>query len=441
MLISFKVSNFRSMRDTQEFSMYRTGRRHTDAPDSWKRPDLSPVAAIYGSNAAGKSTFVDALRFVTDAVEDSYRQWDIEGGVPRVPFMLDLEVAKQPSEFEIEFTADDGKEYQYGFSVDDERILTEHLYVYRTNRRTVLFERNEVSQKWYFGPSFKGPSSQIRETTRNNSLFLSAAAAAKNRTVMVAFKWLSSTLRIYNARAYEAEHRQVVKLIQKDPEYRSQLLTFLKRADLGVEEIDVVHEELDEEDKAQLEEIFMSVTGGKGNVTLEDVIHDREMNLSLSHTSKSANVKLPFDWESDGTRALISFASLAVRALEKGSVCVIDEIDTSLHPLLVAELVSVFADPRVNIKQAQLVFTTHDVSLLDRSAQRGPVLERDQIWVVEKDHTGASSMVAIAEYRSPRKEENLGRGYMTGRFGGLPALSIVNELVSLSLDLEHAEER
>jgi len=435
MLISFAVENYLSMRDRQEFSMERVHKYSADkSPVSspWKRASVSTVAAIYGSNAAGKSTFISALAFLGDAVRNSYRRWEPDEGVPVMPFSLDSGSAEQPTNLDIEFIAEDGVEYQYSVGLSASRVTHEHLYSYRTNRRTILFNREAGSagdDEWYFGPSFRGPATQIRDTTRDNALFLSAAAAADNAVTRPAYRWLTTALRVYNARHYEHEHSQLIRRLNEgDQRFRDMLTNFLRHADLGVQAVSVVREELDSDRRSELERLIRTVDPDEV-ASYEEAIKQSEFALSLSHRGEHGEVALPFELESDGTQALLSFASIALKALDSGAVCVVDEIDTSLHPLLVAELVNVFSNPRVNDRQAQLIFTTHDVSLIGRGGGAAKTLERDQVWVVEKGRDGASSITGISEYRSPRKEENLERGYMTGRFGGLPSVSIVQELL------------
>ncbi|MCM6761169.1 ATP-binding protein [Rathayibacter sp. ZW T2_19] len=421
MLIDFAVSNFRSIRDRQNLSMLRGVRRKDDAKRQWLRADLAPVVAIFGANAAGKSSIVDAIRYVHSAVDDSYSRWSADGGIAREPFLLDQESRTRPTEFDVEFVAADGREYRYGFAVNDDRVVWEYLHLYRTRRKTVLFERDLNDFK--FGDSFRGPAALLKETTRDNALFISAAAAARLEATEPAHAWLTEKLAVYAAMGYRAEHAIVKRKIQQDAAYRHKLLKFLGAADLGVQEIDVVREELDLEDRQRIRD-YIDAQENPG-MKYDELLSSFETEISLTHQGQGMVSALPFDAESDGTHALLSFASVAIRALDEGLVCVVDEIDTSLHPMLVAELVAVFADPRVNVNQAQLIFTTHDVSLL----RSGTALERDAIWIVDKSSEGSSKLTSLVEYGLPRKEENLERGYLTGRYGGLPYLSIVNSLI------------
>lgn len=424
MLISLSVSNHRSFHDTQSLTLYRETRGVGDAREAgWKRPDVLPVTAIYGANAAGKSALVSALGFLRSAVEGSYREWSVEGGVPRMPFLLDHESASRPTEFDVEFIAADGNEYRFGFAVDDDRVLSEYLHVYKTRRKTVLYERD--GDDWYFGDSFRGPASQIRDITRPNALFISAAAAAQSAVVREPYRWIVSRLSVYSATGYMSEHRRVTRQLKTDADFREQMLRILQGSDIGVTDIEVTRKELEQEDLDRYQRYF-----GKEDSNFEAFIEDVESHLELTHRGRGVETSLPEDYESAGTHALISFASVALAALKRGATCVVDEIDSSLHPLLVAELVRVFASPRTNPNQAQLIFTTHDVSLLRPAPEGQAVLSRDEIWVVEKDRHGESALVALSEY-GPRTSDNLERGYLTGRFGGLPTLSIANNWLAV----------
>lgn len=428
MLLGFKVANFRSLRDLQELSLYRATRL-SDQDPRWRRKDVSTVAAIYGANASGKSTVVDALAYLRGAVRDSYRDWPVEGGTARECFLLEDEAPDRPSQFEIEFVAGDGVTYQYGFEVDDRRVVTEHLYAYRTSRRTLVFDRSRQGS-WRFGPSFRGPAQQIQKTTRDNALFLSVAAASGNETTRAAYVWITDQMRHYHASGYRQEHRRVMSRLSEDDNYARVLRLLVCRADLGVSDIRVVEQRLSEAERSEVERLVGAIADGdEAARMLTRVLDEREHTLQLAHLAGSRTVDLPFNRESDGTHALISFASLAADALGAGLTCVVDEIDASLHPLLVRELVRVFQNPLINPLQAQLIFTTHDVSLLDQSDPKAAV-DRDQMWIVDKDAAGASSLIGVSEFGLPRQGMNLGRGYLTGRFGGVPQTSIVDELLA-----------
>lgn len=418
MLLSFRVSNWRSIRDEVAIDAYRSARGATR--EGWIRPNVGTVAAIYGANAAGKTALIRALRFVSSAVKSSFREWSEERGVPRQPFALDPAYDARPSNFDIEFVAADGYEYQYGFSINDDEVLEEYLYQYKTHRRTRLFTRE--GSTYDFGPSFLGPKSQLAAITRKDSLFLSAAASADGLSVMAAaYEWLAGQLWVFDPQRYEALRGSLASVLEDDAERSSKLMAFLQAADLGVNGVNVETRKLDPE----RERIIRLALKSSSETEVSQFIAQQEKTLTFVHRGAVGDVTLPFAAQSAGSKSLLTIALILVDALETGATCVFDEIDTSLHPHLVAELVEVFKDPSINQRQAQLIFTSHDVSLLRGGATRA--LDRDEVWFVEKSMEGVSSLTALSEYKE-RAELNWERNYLAGRYGATPVLGIRERL-------------
>ena len=441
MLLNFRVANFRAFRDPQEFTMRRArGLSSKTSPGDWDA-NVSPIAVIYGPNASGKSTLYRAMSFVRRAVNNSYRRWPVDGGVPgATPFLLDQESANNPCELEIEFIARDGIRYQYGFQVSTSRVEAEWLYSYKSSSRSTLFERNSADlEPLYFGNSFRGNRTAIEEalTQRPNALFISVAAQLGNKVVASAHKWLTNSLRTYDARQYEAEHRHLVELLRKDDAARQQLSEVLAKADLGTN-LTVAENEVD---PAMFERAYEAVRilADDDAPTLDaddlaKLVDSASHEIQFLHRSNDEEVAFPLGWESDGTQALLSFASVAMKTLRTGSTMIVDEIDSSLHPVIVAELIRVFRDNKTNPLQAQLVVTTHDATLLNAQAGDTDLLDRDQVWVTEKNLDGSSSLTASSEDRTPRKDENLMRGYLSGRYGGVPMPSIFEAICAIQQD-------
>jgi hypothetical protein len=162
-------------------------------------------------------------------------------------------------------------------------------------------------------------------------------------------------------------------------------------------------------------------------------------HVELQHLrSDGPSVGLPFESESQGTQTLVALAGPLSQALRNGYLLMVDELDTSLHPRLVAELVKLFQSPVSNPKQAQLVFSTHDTSLLGSLVGEAPILDRDQVWFVEKDQSGATSLYPLTDF-SPRRLENLERGYLQGRYGAVPFFQ-EDELISALGDAVTVDE-
>ena len=411
MLIEFRVANHRSIREEQVLTM-EVGRVSTaDDPrprqvDGYRQP-LLPVAALYGANASGKSNFLDALGYMQIAVLHSHRGWDPEGGVPRSSFAWDG-YGKQPSTLELTFLVE-GIRYEYGFVVDDRRILEEWLYAWPRGSKAVWFEREADgdSFRYKFGDGLRGDKRLIEEVTRPNALFLSVAAQHNNAQLTQIYEWFWD-LRTINlkskkhfishptgdrwlASAFRSHESLTDKEATSEPRLQP-LLQLLKAADVGI-----LNMKPDPADSSR---------------------------LLVQHRSSPEDAWLPFSEESDGTKALLWRGPLFIDALQSGGVVIVDELEVSLHPLLALQLVAMFNDPAVNRRNSQLIFSTHDTNLLSGISSEPP-LRRDQIWLAEKNLDGATEIFPLTDYK-PRKNENLERGYLMGRYGAIPFLNALD---------------
>lgn len=428
MLLKFQVANFRSLKDPAELSMYRVAKRPKSVdPMDWN--PVSPIMAVFGSNASGKSTLYEALRTVQTAIRNSYTRWEPDSAIPITQFMLDRDSINEPTEFSIEFRADDNLDYVYGFSCDPTRILTEHLYVYKSAHRTVLFERglgddiNEIK----FGPSFKGMKAELKQAVhaRPNALTLSAGSQMGASSQLVpAYHWLTQRLHCYDSQRWASEHNLVKDRLLHDPEFSESLLMILSKADLGIDGIEVKETEVpvlsdNHAVSARFQFLLTEHETLRADPTNGYQLAPVKRELILSHKSPSGSIPFSMAWESQGTKSFIALVSKCLLALESGGTVIVDEIDSSLHSVLTAEIVAMFKNPVVNARGAQLIFTSHDVALLSAGSVEHPLLERDQIYLVEKDRANASTLIALSEYKM-RPDVNIFRNYLMGRFGGLP---------------------
>ncbi|HSK76482.1 MAG TPA: AAA family ATPase [Thermoanaerobaculia bacterium] len=402
MLIRFRVSNFRSLRDEQELSMvaaFRDGRDNLVALEGLDA-DLLRVAGIYGANAAGKSNVLEALKFMRDAVSESHRTWPPEGPIPREPFLLDQASSEEPSSFEADFLLD-GVRFQYGFKLDSEKILEEWLFSYPNRRRQIWFTREaSATEPFSFGRQLKGRNRTIESLTRANSLFLSAAAGNAHEALLGVYSWFSSNLVFGNPARQGYWTLSTVRMLENKP---SEVIEFIRAADLGINNIKLGKK---------------PVRDRKGRTLESNWAEGANSVLEFQHQTKGSPVSLALSEESRGTQAWFSLAGPVLGILDRGGVLCIDELDSSLHPLLAIELIRIFQDPKRNPKNAQLIFNTHDTNLLS-SPSEAPLLYRDQIWFVEKDDEGATHLYPLTDFK-PRKFENLERGYLQGRYGAIP---------------------
>ncbi|MCL2091697.1 MAG: AAA family ATPase [Micrococcales bacterium] len=403
MLVSLSVRNFRSFRDEATLDL-RAPRGVGVGAQPWDG-NIQAVTGVYGANASGKTTLFEAISTMADQVRGSYRRSAVSGE----PFAFDTSSAGAPTEFSAMFVAGDGQCYAYGFSVLDGAVIEEWAQRYVTTRPTLLFERH--GDVWKYGTALKGPNRAVEQTTQPSSLYLSAAAAAGHIGLAPVYQWFGEQLRTYPARRYESLLGHVVTTLASDMGRCDRLVTMLSGADLGLVGIETKKHRLSDVEKTQLRQLLSENPAGP--------IPDEVYVAFGIHHADGRDFPLPLDQESDGTLAMLCHAFVIDEALRTGATVVFDEIDSSLHPLLVRELVRTFQDQQANPSQAQMIFTTHDVSLMEDGYGNGAQLGRDEIWFATKDQKGRSTLVALAEFK-PRTRENLARRYLSGRFGGIP---------------------
>jgi AAA15 family ATPase/GTPase len=422
MLLEFRVKNFRSLRDEQVLSLVASKDKTLEDTNILSTglkaaPGLLRSAVIYGANAGGKSNLIKALQYMRGVVLESATVIQPSQTYAVQPFKLDVLSASQATEFEVTFIVA-GVRYQYGFAMTSQRIVREHLLVYKAFKPQRWFERHFESESgkdvYEFGPGLKGAKNLWEGATRPNSLFLSMAVQLNSEAMRPVFDWFSTALVIFNEQA-KLSPQTSIQMLQHS-EGRKRICAFLSAADISISDIEVVTR------KVPGQAVHLDLDAGKTEVRSEEV---EEHQLRFSHVTKKGRAVFDLVDESNGTLNLLFLTGPVMDILMKGLTLVIDELDTSLHTLLVRELVRLFHQPDVNTGGAQLIFTTHDTSLLDAP----DLFRRDQVWFVEKDKDQASTLVALAEF-SPRKNEALERGYLIGRYGGIPFLNI-------SLGLHH----
>jgi len=415
MLIEFNVSNYRSFAEEQAFSTVAAQlteeKRNSFLSGIIKIPNILQSCVIYGANASGKSNFVKALDFMRDMVLDSAKESSEGDEIETVSFLLKSEQRGQPSTFEVVFIREEVR-YQYGFSATKERVTHEWLFAYPEGRTQRWFEREynpETNEEnWYLNSvQLKGKLQNIRERTRKNVLFLSKAVDDNYDKLKPVYLWFKETLKVLTSNdifpGYSID-------ACKDEEKKKKIIQLLKAADIGIKDITLIRKPFSEHElpKGMPQEMKEDIAKKfKGKEVLEriDFIHE---------TESGENLPISLDDESDGTQKLFALAIPFIEIFENGSTVVIDELNNSLHPHIVRFLVEQFHNPDVNKNNAQLIFTTHDTTLLDSD-----VLRRDQVWFMEKDNAQSTQLYPLLNF-SPRKNEALGKGYLNGRYGALP---------------------
>ncbi|MFJ2016818.1 AAA family ATPase [Streptomyces nodosus] len=429
MLLRFQVTNHASIRDEQELSMIagddRSERAQQSVPGAGLR--VVPVAAIYGANASGKSNVVDALRWMKYAVLESFRRWDPAGGVPRRPFRLRTDPEDHPSTYQLDFVVG-GTRYEFGFTVNDDVVLEEWLFYFPEGKRRKLYVREgSTPDSLSFGRWLTGRRKTISELLRPNSLYLSVAAAQNHELLRTLHRWFRDGLRTATDSDFARRLDFTMKLLRQQlegpdaqetiPDPMTDLLRF---ADLGVEGM-----QFREPDQKLLDEhkrIVAALSEVVGDRVRVDGVPGLEVHVRHRTTDGVFSIRLPE--ESSGTRTWIGLLGPVLTALSHGGVLAVDELDARLHPHLADALVGMFQSPEVNRSGAQLVFTTHEASLLGNHARTE--LFRDQIWFTEKDRQSlATRIFPVTDFHvrdSAGTKDNLEKRYLLGRYGALPLL-------------------
>ena len=420
MLIEFSVTNYRSILERQTLNMVASTyfkemeSLNTFIPDQEDGvPRLLRSTVMNGPNGSGKSTLIQALRLVRYQVINSQKESQAGDAIDVVPFKLTAASRAADSEFEVTFV-EQGVRYEFGFCCNRERVTEEWLIAYPMGRAQKWFHRvfdAEVGKDVYkFSTSFLGGKSRHglwKEQTRSNALFFSTAIQLNNEQLKPAFDWFKSRLQVVDSvRGFSPGY--TMQRCGKD-EDRKRVVQFMNSADLSIADIQL------KETVFSADSLPQGMSAAIRGEFLKDMAGKKFLEPRFFHKDVNTAEAVEFDEaeESDGTRALFAIAGPWLDVLENERVLVVDELDTSLHPLLVHHLVRRLHHEGT---KAQLIFTTHDTTLLSQK-----LLRRDQVWFMENDDKSATRLYPLSDY-SPRETEAIERGYLNGRYGGIPFL-------------------
>lgn len=384
MLLQFSITNHRSIKETAIISMKaaadKTMKEVLISPDGKK--ELVPVMAIYGANAAGKSNVIHALLLMREMVCGSYAKPLKGAELPYEPFAF-VDGQTEPTTFEIIYYYESIK-YAYGFSFDKDRIISEYLYHWPNGREALVFSREK--DEYEFRESIQEQLTLAGRTSENR-LYLTSSNEWNCAQTEKAYLWFQKNLRGLIATGVSNE--STIDAIRKGGDGKQRILKEMMLADLGICNVEL---------------------SGTKEKPIISTVHQL-----TDDSGEKKQYTLLLGQESVGTQRFFSRIGLWMDALNSGAVLVVDEIEASMHPLLTRHLIEMIQNQTTNQNHAQLIFTTHDTGLLDLK-----LLRRDQIWFAEKDEkTMQTDIYALTEF-SPRKEENIARGYLQGRYGAIP---------------------
>ncbi|MBN1124646.1 MAG: AAA family ATPase [Sedimentisphaerales bacterium] len=415
MLLEFRVKNFRSFREEQTLSLVASNDKclseNTFTQGSYS---ILKAAGIYGPNASGKSNLIKAFKTMQDIVIDSA---DYKPGqkLPVIPFLFDKASKEQTSDFEVIFFVDKVR-YQYGFSATPQKIKEEWLYAFPNEASQTWFLRKSDRDKWKFGSYFKGEKKTLKEKTRENALFVSVGAQWNHEQLTAIYNWFKNCLRIVTADyiwppVTEAMLSELENNDQSGNSIHSTITDILQKADFGITDYSV--EKIDPPKILFPADIPVAIK----EKILKQEREKRAVHFFHVNERDGVSVKLPMEEESDGTKRFFNLLGPWVEVFVEGYTIFFDELESHLHPLLTRELIK-FIQNEKNTKGAQLIFATHDTTLLDPE-----LLRRDQIWFTEKSEEHATCLYSLAEYKTKaRKGEAMQKRYLAGRYGAIPIL-------------------
>lgn len=402
MLLEFRCKNYKSIRDEVILSMVATS--ETNLQDTLVEVDnrkVLPVASIYGSNGAGKTNIIGAMRYFNSRIRKS-NSIEPDELIPTFPHKSSLE---ENSSFVIQFISNDIR-YAYGFELNSSRVVEEYLYHYKNNRPATIFERD--GEEYKFGKVYHKTLSEIKDKFgKPNKLFLSSAAIwAKCDDIINVFKYLKDDIVVNYSIQNSGWMKFTIESIAESENNRKIFTSFLQMLGINirdvsakVEERTVSYEDLPFKLSEEMKMIFSEGKEVKHEVMLK--YGDLEVNLKD---------------ESRGVQKIFEIGGPLLDIISKGKVLVYDELETSLHPFVAKKIVEMFTDKELNTNHAQLIFTTHDTNLLDLNT-----LRKDEIWFVEKDSCEFfTQLYSLSDLKNIRKDENIEAGYIKGKYGAIP---------------------
>ena len=404
MLLEFSCSNFKSIKDEVTITFRaNSDDTHKEELKKFEKYNILRSAVIYGPNGSGKSNFINSLIFLKLLVSNSIQNQPGET-ISQMGHKLNND--EVPTEFNILFVKNNIR-YAYGISIKKGLVNEEYLYYFPNGKKTIVFEREQM--KVTEGTQFKNNFKLSYDALKENRLFLSCIANFSKVDIVVdAYMFFKEDIVIYNSelnnwRDYSAE------ILQNNQEIKEKFIKIMRA--LGTDIIDV---------KSIVRKRLIS------EILPQGAIPDEIKSMIKPDTvANEVNIKLVYEQfetdliheESRGVQKLFEILCPLLDIVENGKLLIFDEIETSLHEIVVRELLKIFKFSQKN-KFAQLLFSTHDTSLLDSELFR-----RDQSWFTELNKERATDLYSLIEIRNVRKNENYKNGYINGKYRAIPILS------------------
>lgn len=384
-------------------------------------------AAIYGANASGKSNLIKSFSFFRWFILNSSQLSDHSDEIEYFPFLLDESSQFKPSQFDIEFITN-GNKYRYGFEINKIQVVSEWLFETNKNKENLLFIRDrdiiEISNRFSEGE-------KLEDKTRPTSLFLSVVAQFNGKISTEIIKWFRNTNAIHGLN--DSLYQNFTANMLKNQKAREALINFIKLVDLNISNFDVEERDFDENfDGANISNTLKKEL-------IKQFKKQKQINIITKHKRYNKDFKPLQDEvyfslnreESEGTRKFFNLAGPILDSVLTGKILFVDELEAKLHPAITNLIAKMFNSKWGNPKNAQIVFATHDSNLLSAG-----IFRRDQIWFTEKTRYESTDLYSLSEYKlskdnsKVRKDSNYEINYLKGKYGAIPFLGNVYELIN-----------
>lgn len=435
MLIRATIDNLFSFGDAVELNMCPNKSKQLEHHKS-SHDGISVLrfAALYGANGAGKSNFIKAMSLLVSSVR---RGTVIDPS--DIKFKLSEGNSERPSSIAVEFYAK--KNYYYSLTFDEDGVLYEALSRSLRERDELVFERSFENREEHL--SF----SPVYEKSDRNRLFIDVLRTKLigRRDLLLSFLgknygdefsdaanayfWMTQTLQVIGA---EGKNHPIADLLDRNDMLLNFSNELIRSVDLGISEMSVQKMEVPDGDEVMSLMKSDKTPGGfvlsrKNGITGDIVEYVNEeghviaKKVTTSHKSDSGkSVTFPLGLESDGSKRIVDFLPMIYELVKSEKVYLVDEIDSSIHPMAIKAIISKLSESED--MKSQLVFTTHQSCLLDQE-----ILRTDEIWFAQKDMFGGSRLYPLSDYKV-HHTANIENGYLNGRYGAIPFLSNLKDL-------------
>lgn len=440
MLLRFIAQNLASFKNAIEFNSFPSSKTHSHENHKIEcgHATVLRLSAIYGANGAGKSNLIECIQLLKGMVGSEGLSHFSFSESPA--FRFDEECLANPSGMAIEFFSD-GNVFYYHIEFNTQKVIVEELFLSKKTKDIKLFARDgkgiSINADYMVNASSEQFLDALNRLVRPDMFLLSFLGKYYPKEMPLAssaFSWFTQSLEIFRPDSIAGF---VPHLLDKNPDFEKLVNETIPQMKTGISKLAVKKEVVSEDEikgSPELQQIAKrakaqpgmplskidSQSGDTVNYVLEDNLLYMKTLVSIHQKLDGTEVEMTMGSESDGTRRLIEYMPLFHAVTKQGGVYIVDEIERSMHPILIKDIIQKLSES--NTAKGQLIFTTHESGLLDQN-----IFRPDEIWFAQKDSEQATQLYPLSDYNI-HKTANIENGYLNGRYGGIPFLSNLKDL-------------